>query len=118
MAVYGKEGAIRVTTDSITHRCATTWYSGKSGVFPVNHVHGISEDASGNEWILTDNGLGLLSPEAEEPVSFLWKRQGRKKIRGFPFIPARNRERRSSSARITEEFGVTGNRTGSSGCFS
>ena len=65
-----KEGAIRVTTDSITHRCATTWYSGKSGVFPVNHVHGISEDASGNEWILTDNGLGLLSPEAEEPVSF------------------------------------------------
>lgn len=80
-----KEGAIRVVTDSTTHRFTTTWYSDKSGSFPVNHVHGISEDALGNEWILTDNGLGLLYPEDEEPVSFFVETAKQEENKGISF---------------------------------
>ncbi len=78
------EGAIRVTTDSTTCRLATTWYSSKSKSFPVNHIHKISEDSSGNEWMLTSNGLGLLSQD-EDPASFFVESAERGKSKGTSF---------------------------------
>ena len=64
------EGAIRVTTDPVTHRLTTHVYSLKSGLFPCQHVNDVRQDSSGNEWLLTDNGLALVKPGVVEPVSF------------------------------------------------
>ena len=55
------EGAIRVKTDPATYRLTSEWYSDKSGLFPATHVYDIYEDLAGNEWMLTNNGLGMLA---------------------------------------------------------
>lgn len=65
-----KEGAIRVKTNPSTYRLTSEWYSVKSGTFPATHVYDIYEDLSGNEWMLTDNGLGMLSADGQTPVSY------------------------------------------------
>ena len=80
-----KEGAIRVTTDTVTHRLATQWYSDKSKSFPVNRVYRAYEDASGNEWMLTNNGLGFLSPDDSRMTSFFVEATERKEKTGMPF---------------------------------
>ncbi len=54
------DGAIRVRTDADTYRLSTDTYSVKSGLFPATRVYKAELDQSGNEWILTDNGLGLI----------------------------------------------------------
>lgn len=65
-----KEGAVRISTDAETHELATQWYSDKYKPFPIHRVHQVYEDTSGNEWLLTDNGLGLLSSGKQEVASF------------------------------------------------
>lgn len=65
-----KEGAIRVKTNPSTCRLTSEWYSVKSGTFPATHVYDIYEDLSGNEWMLTDNGLGMLTADGQTPVSY------------------------------------------------
>lgn len=65
-----KEGAIRVKTNPSTYRLTSEWYSVKSGTFPATHVYDIYEDLSGNEWMLTDNGLGMLTADGQTPVSY------------------------------------------------
>lgn len=65
-----KEGAIRVKTDPATCRLSSEWYSVKSGTLPGTCVYDIYEDASGNEWMLTDNGLGMLAAGNNALVSY------------------------------------------------
>lgn len=64
------DGAVRVTTDPATYRMTTVSYSSKSGLFPANRVYRTALDQAGNEWMLTDNGLGMIAPGKETPVSY------------------------------------------------
>ncbi|MEL5893812.1 two-component regulator propeller domain-containing protein [Bacteroides sp. GD17] len=71
------EGAIRVATAPDTYRLTTKWYSAKTGPFPAVHVYKVYEDLSGHEWMLTNNGLGVLSPDEGTPVSFFMEAAGK-----------------------------------------
>ena len=64
------DGAIRVTASAQTGRLATEIYSAKSGLFPATKVFKVYQDADNNEWLLTDNGLGLIRPGEKTPVSY------------------------------------------------
>lgn len=64
------DGAIRVTASAQTGRLATEIYSAKSGFFPATKVFKVYQDADNNEWLLTDNGLGLIRPGEKTPVSY------------------------------------------------
>lgn len=64
------DGAIRVTTLAGTNHLSTDIYSAKSGLFPATKVFKVYQDANNNEWILTDNGLGLIRPGEKNPVSY------------------------------------------------
>ena len=66
-----KEGAIRVTTDAETHSPSSQWFSNASKTFPITRVYGVYEDASGNEWMLTDNGLGMIGADNPDLTTFL-----------------------------------------------
>ncbi|WP_455585574.1 two-component regulator propeller domain-containing protein [Bacteroides sp.] len=64
------DGAIRVTVSAETGRLSTDIYSAKSGLFPATKVFRVYQDANNNEWMLTDNGLGLIRPGEKAPVSY------------------------------------------------
>lgn len=65
------EGAIRVTASSAERSSpATDIYSLKSGLFPADVVNRLHLDAEGNEWILTDNGLGKICSGEKIPVTY------------------------------------------------
>lgn len=64
------DGAIRVTTTQENNRLSTDIYSAKTGLFPATKVFKVHQDANNNEWILTDNGLGLIRPGEKNPVSY------------------------------------------------
>lgn len=64
------DGAIRVTASAQTGRLTTDIYSAKSGLFPATKVFQVYQDADNNEWMLTDNGLGLIRPGEKTPVSY------------------------------------------------
>ena len=64
------DGAIRVTASTGTNHLSTDIYSVKSGLFPATKVFKVYQDANNNEWILTDNGLGLIRPGEKNPVSY------------------------------------------------
>ena len=64
------DGAIRVTVSTGTNHLSTDIYSAKSGLFPATKVFKVYQDANNNEWILTDNGLGLIRPGEKNPVSY------------------------------------------------
>jgi len=70
------EGAIRVLTDLNTHQLTTDVYSLKAGLFPAQKVYKVHLSASGNEWMLTDNGLGLIRPGQKMPVSYFVETNG------------------------------------------
>ena len=55
------EGAIRIKTDPESFRLSSEMYSADNGLFPAARVYDVYEDTSGNEWMLTDNGLGMLA---------------------------------------------------------
>lgn len=80
-----KEGAVRVSTDAETHQLSTRWYSDKCKHFPVHRVHRVYEETSGNEWLLTDNGLGLLFSGKQEVASFFVETAEREKGNGPNF---------------------------------
>lgn len=65
-----KEGAIRVKINPETYSLTKEWYTEKSGTFPAVYVYDVYKDLSGNEWMLTDNGLGMLSVKSQTPVSY------------------------------------------------
>lgn len=84
-----QEGAIRVTTDADTHQLSTQWYSDKSKSFPIHQANEVYEDTSGQEWVMTDNGIGLLSPKAAEISSFFVETAGRERKTGLAFYTCR-----------------------------
>ncbi|MBP8623204.1 two-component regulator propeller domain-containing protein, partial [Bacteroides sp.] len=64
------DGAIRVTTHAKDHQLSIHLYSETSGLFPANKVYKVYQDKAANEWMLTNNGLGLLGPGETKLVSF------------------------------------------------
>lgn len=72
------DGAIRVSTDPVTHQLTTTLYSLQSTLFPSMVIHNIYMDKAGNEWILSDNGIGMIAPDASEPVLYFSDTQSAK----------------------------------------
>ncbi len=64
------DGAIRATTLPKTKQVSTSIYSVKSGLLPATYVYKVHLDANGNEWILTDNGLGMIRPGERTPVTY------------------------------------------------
>ena len=54
------EGAIRVSVDAETHQVTPEIYTLKSGMLPAEKYNKVYVDDTGNEWILTSNGLGMI----------------------------------------------------------
>ncbi|WP_373827926.1 hybrid sensor histidine kinase/response regulator transcription factor [Bacteroides heparinolyticus] len=80
-----KEGGIRVVTSPDTYRLTTEWYAAETGLFPAVRVHEVYEDLSGHEWMLTDNGLGMLVSGRKTPVSFFTETAEKETKDGQPF---------------------------------
>lgn len=55
-----RKGAIRVTTDSQTRRLTTHWYNDRQE-HQFGQLFDVFSDKSGDEWMLTDNGLARLN---------------------------------------------------------
>lgn len=64
------DGAIRVKTAPDTYRLSSEWYSKKKGSLQASHIYGVYEDRADNEWLLTNNGLAMFTPESLTPVSY------------------------------------------------
>jgi len=73
-----KEGAIRVITDPETHELTTDVYSLQSGLFPSMSIYSVHQDLSGNEWILSDNGIGVLKADSLQPTLYFTDTQSSK----------------------------------------
>lgn len=110
------EGVIRVATDPQDYSLTSQYYSTQSGQFSASRVFQVYEDRAGNEWILSDNGLGMLAP-GEKHRSFILQRQqsGRRKA-GKLFISVWSMAPKSISDRITGAYGAIRRRAGSSCC--
>lgn len=64
------DGAVRVRTDEGTMEMATEAYSLKTGLIPSMKVWNVFRDSGGREWILTDNGLGMLREDTDGPTLY------------------------------------------------
>ncbi|MDH6342103.1 signal transduction histidine kinase/ligand-binding sensor domain-containing protein/DNA-binding response OmpR family regulator [Parabacteroides sp. PFB2-12] len=73
-----KEGAIRVTTDSVSHDLSTEVFSLQSGLFPSMSIYTVRQDSEGNEWLLSDNGIGMIRPDSLLPVLYFMDAQSSK----------------------------------------
>lgn len=82
------EGAIRVKTDPATYRLSSEWYSDKSGLLPATRVYDIYEDHAGNEWVLTNNGLGMLAAGNRTMASYFVETAKQEKGKGQFFYVA------------------------------
>lgn len=71
------DGAVRVKTHPETHELNTEVYSIQSGLYPSMVIHDVQEDKAGNEWLLTDNGIGMLTPDSLQPVLYFVDSQAR-----------------------------------------
>lgn len=69
------DGAIRLTTHPVSHQLTTTIYSIQSGLFPTTKVFYVYQDKAGNEWMLTNNGLGVIRPGETKPISYFVENQ-------------------------------------------
>lgn len=56
------DGGIRVTTHPEDHRLTVGIFSDQTGAFPVDTLLYIHLDEAGNEWMLTNKGLGMIRP--------------------------------------------------------
>lgn len=54
------EGAIRVITDPGDYNLTSEWYSSQKKSFPIVRAFNVYQDLMGNEWVLTNNGLGKI----------------------------------------------------------
>lgn len=79
------EGAIRIDTNSEDYSLTSQWYSAQSGQFSATRVFGVYEDLLGNEWILSDNGLGMLTAGQTTPTSYFVDAAEREKKGGQAF---------------------------------
>ncbi|WP_374049395.1 two-component regulator propeller domain-containing protein [uncultured Bacteroides sp.] len=65
------DGAIRITPhEKENNRLTWDIYSAKTGLLPSSHVYKVYQDKAGDDWLLTDNGLGRVSPEKTTPVTY------------------------------------------------
>ncbi len=71
--LFAEEGAIRVTTNIKTQKPTSYVYSSKSETLPTTHMYKVHLDSEGNEWMLTDNGLGKIAPGKHTPVTYFVK---------------------------------------------
>ena len=72
------DGAIRILTcPDEDYRLTCDIYSAKTGLFPSLHVFKVHQDRDGNDWLLTDNGLGMIRPGGKEPDSYFTETKGR-----------------------------------------
>lgn len=81
-----EEGAIRLKTDPESFRLSPEMYSADNGLFPAARVYDVYEDASGNEWMLTDNGLGMLAAGSGALTSFFVEKTLKKEKGGQIFL--------------------------------
>ena len=79
------EGVIRVATDPQDYSLTSQYYSTQSGQFSASRVFQVYEDRAGNEWILSDNGLGMLAPGEKSPVFYFAETAEREKKGGQAF---------------------------------
>ena len=79
------EGVIRVATDPQDYSLTSRYYSTQSGQFSASRVFQVYEDRAGNEWILSDNGLGMLAPGEKSPVFYFAETAEREKKGGQAF---------------------------------
>ena len=72
------DGAIRILTHPDENN-RLTWdiYSSKTELFPSLHVFKVHQDKAGNDWLLTDNGLGMIHPGKKEPDSYFTETKGK-----------------------------------------
>mgnify|MGYP000603964663 FL=1 len=72
------DGAIRILTHPNENN-RLTWdiYSSKTELFPSLHVFKVHQDKAGNDWLLTDNGLGMIHPGKKEPDSYFTETKGK-----------------------------------------
>ncbi|MDL2282836.1 hybrid sensor histidine kinase/response regulator, partial [Parabacteroides sp. OttesenSCG-928-G06] len=61
-----------------THAITTDVYSLQSGLFPSMKVHAVRQDSKGNEWLLSDNGIGVIAPDSLLPVLYFVDTQSTK----------------------------------------
>ncbi len=69
------EGAIRVTVEPHTRKAVPEIYTLKSGLFPAEQYNKVYLDKAGNEWMLTNNGLGLIRDKQKAAETFFAESQ-------------------------------------------
>ncbi len=110
------EGAIRIATNPEDYSLISQWYSAQSGQFSATRVFGVYEDLSGNEWILSDNGLGMLAAGQTTPTSYFVDAAEREKKGDKLFTPVWNMIRKSILVRITDVCGAIRRRMDNFSC--
>ena len=83
-----KEGAIRVKTNPNTYRLTSEWYSEKAGLLQATHIYNVHKDISGNEWLLTNNGLAMLPVGERTLVSYFAETSKQEDMAGQFFYAA------------------------------
>lgn len=73
------EGVIRVLTDPQTYKLAISYFSPKTGQYPLSGVKHVYQDLAGNEWILSNNGLGLIAHGESNPVAYFTEASEKKR---------------------------------------
>lgn len=80
------EGVVRVNTNPEDYSFTTQWFPvAQSGQNSATTVYQVYEDEAGNEWILSDNGLGMLSPGQTSPVFYFSETTDKEKKGGQAF---------------------------------
>lgn len=64
-----RDGAYRVTVDKETARFTIDTYSNQAASFPSMEISSVAEDSDGNQWLLSENGLGMIPP-GEKQATF------------------------------------------------
>lgn len=87
------DGAIRILTHP-GKKNSLTWelYSSKTELFPSLHVLKVFQDKAGNDWLLTDNGLGMVPAGKKDPVSYFTETKGTSGGTNQGFYAAHERE--------------------------
>ena len=77
-------GAIRVITDSLSHKISYTFFMEMSEFFPAHVANDVFYDSNGNEWILGKNGMGVFRVGFNSPdVFFTEKGSSKENYQGF-----------------------------------
>jgi len=69
------DGAVRVLTDGVSHDISVVCYGKTSAFVPAHTVNGVFCDSLGDEWILGNNGLGLIKHGSNNTESFFAEKE-------------------------------------------